>query len=123
MRCIKSVHNVQFVVVLKKNTRELTMILELADIRIHAGQQAQFDEAILRGINEVISHAKGFKGYKVNKGIESPERYILMIFWETLENHTVDFRQSQAFVQWRDIVGSFFATPPQVEHFDLLAKS
>ena len=52
----------------------MTMILELADIRIHAGQQAQFDEAILRGIADVISLAKGFKGYKVNKGIESPEQ-------------------------------------------------
>ena len=99
------------------------MILELADIRIHSGQQAAFDEAIQRGINEVISKAKGFAGYKVNKGIEIPERYILQIFWETLENHTVDFRQSPAFADWRAIVGPFFAGPPTVEHFDLLAKS
>ena len=99
------------------------MILELADIRIHPGQQAAFDEAIQRGVNEVISNAKGFQGYKVNKGIENPERYILQIFWETLENHTVDFRQSSAFGQWRAIVGGFFAAPPTVEHFDLLAKS
>jgi heme-degrading monooxygenase HmoA len=70
------------------------MILELADIRIHPGQQAAFDEAIQRGIREVISKAKGFQGFTVNKGIESPERYLLQIFWGTLENHTVDFRQS-----------------------------
>ena len=99
------------------------MILELADIRIHPGQQAAFDEAIQRGVNEVISSAKGFQGYKVNKGIENPERYILQIFWETLENHTVDFRQSPAFAEWRSIVGSFFAVAPTVEHFSLLAKS
>ena len=99
------------------------MILELADIRIHPGQQAAFDVAIQRGVNEVISQAKGFQGYKVNKGIESPERYVLQIFWETLENHTIDFRQSPAFVDWRAIVGPFFAGPPTVEHFDLLAKS
>ena len=99
------------------------MILELADIRIHPGQQAAFDEAIQRGVNEVISTAKGFQGYKVNKGIENPERYILQIFWETLENHTVDFRQSAAFAEWRAIVGSFFAVAPTVEHFNLLAKS
>ena len=99
------------------------MILELADIRIHPGQQAAFDEAIQRGVNEVISTAKGFQGYKVNKGIENPERYILQIFWETLENHTVDFRQSAAFGEWRAIVGSFFAVAPTVEHFNLLAKS
>lgn len=99
------------------------MILELADIRIHPGQQAAFDEAIQHGVNTVIAKAKGFQGYKVNKGIESPERYILQIFWETLENHTVDFRESPAFADWRAIVGPFFAGPPSVEHFELLAKS
>jgi heme-degrading monooxygenase HmoA len=99
------------------------MILELADIRIHSGQQAAFDVAIQQGLNQVIVHAKGFCGFKVNKGIESPERYVLMIFWETLENHTVDFRESAAFTEWRSIVGPFFSAPPVVEHFDLLAKS
>lgn len=99
------------------------MILELADIRIHAGQQAAFDAAIVKGLNEVIAHAKGFRGYKVNRGIESSERYILMIFWDTLENHTIDFRQSEAFTAWRAIVGPFFAEPPVVEHFDLVDKS
>ena len=99
------------------------MILELADIRVHAGKQAEFDAAIVRGIETVISRAKGFRGYKVNKGVESPERYILMIYWETLENHTVDFRGSPAFQDWRAIVGPFFAAPPTVEHFTLLAKS
>ncbi len=99
------------------------MILELADIRIHPGQQASFDAAIQRGIADVVSKAKGFEGYKVNKGIESPERYILQIFWATLENHTIDFRESPAFADWRAIVGPFFAGPPTVEHFNLLAKS
>ena len=99
------------------------MILELADIRIHPGQQASFDAAIQRGIADVVSKAKGFEGYKVNKGIESPERYILQIFWATLENHTLDFRKSPAFADWRAIVGPFFAGPPTVEHFNLLAKS
>jgi heme-degrading monooxygenase HmoA len=99
------------------------MILEIVDIRIHAGQQDAFDIAVERGLSEVIAKAKGCKGYKVNKGIESPERYVVMIFWETLENHTVDFRGSPAFAEWRSIVGSFFASPPVVEHFTLLTKS
>ena len=99
------------------------MILEIADIRIQPGQQAAFELAIQRGANEVIAQAQGFCGFKINKGIESPERYVLMIYWATLENHTVDFRQSEAFSQWRAIVGPFFAAAPVVEHFDLLAKS
>ncbi len=99
------------------------MILELADIRIHPGQQAAFDEAIELGLRTVISQAKGFQGYKVNKGIESPERYLLQIFWDTLEDHTIGFRQSPAFAEWRAIVGPFFAGPPNVEHYALLTKS
>lgn len=99
------------------------MILEVADIRIQPGQEAAFDQAIQRGLNEVISQAQGFKGWKVNKGVESPQRYLLMIFWETLEDHTVHFRQGPLFAQWRAIVGPFFASPPVVEHFNLLGKS
>ena len=99
------------------------MILELVDIRIQPGQQAAFDEAIQRAISTVVSKAKGFQGYNINKGIESPERYLLQIFWDTLENHTIDFRESPAFTEWRAIVGPFFAGPPTVEHFKLLAKS
>jgi heme-degrading monooxygenase HmoA len=99
------------------------MILELADIRITPGKNADFDAAIERGVETVISKAKGFLGYQVQRGIESPDRYMLMIRWETLANHTVDFRESAAFAQWRAIVGPFFAAAPQVEHFELVASS
>lgn len=99
------------------------MILEVADIRIRPGQQAAFDEAIERGLRTVAAQAEGMRGWKVNKGIESPERYILQIFWDTLEAHTVGFREGPLFAQWRSIVGPFFAQPPVVEHFTLLAKS
>lgn len=99
------------------------MILELADIRIKAGQNAAFEEAVQRGLATVISQTKGFKGFQINRGIESPERYILQIFWETLEDHTMGFRESPQFAQWRAIVGPFFTGPPMVEHFDLVARS
>lgn len=98
------------------------MILEIAEIRIAPGQQAAFDEAIQRALTTVASQAKGMRGYKVNKGIESPERYVLQIFWDTLEDHTVGFRQGPLFAQWRAIIGPFFASPPVVEHFTLLTK-
>jgi len=99
------------------------MILEVADIRIRPGSQAAFDVAIERGLKTVIAKANGFRGYKVQKGIDSPERYVLMIYWDTVENHTVDFRQSPAFQEWRGFVGSHFASPPAVEHFTLLTES
>ncbi len=99
------------------------MILELADFSIQPGQNAAFEAAIQHGLDTVISKAKGFEGFKLNHCIENPQRYILQIFWTTLEDHTVGFRESPAFPAWRAIVGPFFASPPVVEHFDLVAKS
>ncbi len=98
------------------------MILELADIRIQPGRQAEFEAAIQHGIDSVIARAQGFQGAKVHRGIESPERYVLQIVWATLEDHTVAFRGGPLFPEWRAIVGPFFAAPPVVEHFELLSQ-
>jgi heme-degrading monooxygenase HmoA len=99
------------------------MILELVDLRIQAGKQVEFQVALQRGLEQVITKAKGFQGYRINHGIESPDRFVLMFYWNTLENNTVDFRESPAFAEWRAIVGPFFASPPAVEHFNLLEKT
>jgi heme-degrading monooxygenase HmoA len=95
------------------------MILEVADIRITDGRQAEFEAAIAHGLETVISKAKGYRRAVVQHGIESPARFLLFIEWETLEDHTVAFRESPAFAAWRAIVGPFFAEPPKVEHFAL----
>jgi len=99
------------------------MILEHCDIEIDPAKSAEFEEAILRGVETVIAKSKGFRGYKVNYSVETSARYLLFIYWDTLENHTVDFRGSEAFADWRAIVGPFFAKPPVVEHFTLVGKS
>jgi len=98
------------------------MILEIADLRIQPGQQAAFEAAIQRGLETVIHRSPGFQGAKVNRSLESPERYVLQIFWATLEDHTVGFRESPLFTEWRAIVGPFFTAPPAVEHFELVSK-
>ncbi|MCE1163411.1 MAG: antibiotic biosynthesis monooxygenase [Thiomonas sp.] len=98
------------------------MIHELADIQIRPGTQAEFEAAIAHGVNTVIAQAQGFEGYEIRKGIEAPERYLLMIRWTSLEDHTVGFRQSEAFAQWRAIVGPYFAQPPVVQHFTTLQE-
>ena len=95
------------------------MVLEIADIRIHPGQNAAFEEAIQRALVTVASKAPGFVRGSVQAGIESPERYMLLIEWVTLEDHTVGFCQGELFAQWRAIIGPFFATAPQVEHYTL----
>jgi quinol monooxygenase YgiN len=99
------------------------MILEVADIRIDPAQAAGFEEAVRRGVETVVSQAAGFRGYKVNRSQESPGRYLLMIYWASLEDHMVGFRQGPLFAPWRATVGPFFAAPPVVEHFELVARS
>ena len=96
------------------------MILEIADIRIHKGQQAEFEAAIRHGMATVLPKAQGFISARVQHGIESPERYVLLIEWATLEDHTVGFRGGELFAQWRAIVGPFFDGPPNVEHFNVV---
>ncbi|QHI97237.1 antibiotic biosynthesis monooxygenase [Xylophilus rhododendri] len=97
------------------------MILEHADIRIAPGRNAEFEEAINRGLNTVLCKAKGFINAKVMRGIESTERYLLLIEWESVADHNVGFRESPAFAEWRAIIGPFFAAPTVVEHFEATA--
>lgn len=99
------------------------MILEVVDIRIEPEKQADFETAVHHGLKTVLSKAKGFLGYEVRHSIESPERYLLLIRWETLEDHTVGFRESPAFAEWRAIVGPYFVKPPFVEHFSACSAS
>jgi heme-degrading monooxygenase HmoA len=99
------------------------VILEIADIRIQPGRQAAFDQAIVLALTTVMNRAEGMRGWKVNRGIESPERYVLIILWDTLEDHTVRFRGGPLFAEWRAIIGPFFAAAPVVEHFELVGKA
>lgn len=97
------------------------MILEVAEFVVQTGTEEAFAAEIRRGVETVISHSPGFVRYEVQHGLESPARFLLLIEWERLENHTVDFRESAAFARWREIVGPFFAQPPRVEHFQRVA--
>ena len=98
------------------------MITEIAQIDVKPGTEKDFEAAVAKA-RPLFLRAKGGKGFELHKSIKKPQRYRLMAQWETLENHTVDFRNSSAFGEWRAIVGPFFAKPPVVEHFTLLAKS
>jgi heme-degrading monooxygenase HmoA len=91
------------------------MILEIATICIHPGQQAAFESAVSQAV-PLFLRAKGCLSVQLLGCIEEPSAYRLHVQWETVENHTVDFRSSSDFQLWRDLVGHFFATPPQVIH-------
>jgi heme-degrading monooxygenase HmoA len=94
-----------------------TMVLEIADIRIRPGQQADFEAALRLGIAQALSQSPGFIRASVRRGLESPERYVLQVEWQTLEDHMQGFRNGPLFAVWRGHIGSFFASPPSVEHF------
>jgi heme-degrading monooxygenase HmoA len=94
------------------------MVLEIADIRILPGQQAGFEAAIANGVATVLPKAAGFIRAQVHHCVETPERYVLQIEWESIEAHNVGFRQGPLFIEWRGLIGSYFAQPPLVEHFD-----
>lgn len=97
------------------------MVLEVVEIEIPPGTHARFEDAIRRGIDAAIAPSAGFLGYELQRGIEVADRYLLLIRWRTLEDHTQGFRQSPAFAQWRAIVGEFFARPPSVLHFETVS--
>ena len=72
-----------------------------------------------RAVAEVLSQSPGFLGITVLRGIESSEAYQLHISWETLEDHTIGFRESERFADWRAIIGGFFIAPPAVAHWSI----
>ncbi|PZA11952.1 antibiotic biosynthesis monooxygenase [Rhodopseudomonas palustris] len=98
------------------------MITEIAQIDIKPGSEADFEAAVAKA-REAFGRSEGFCGFELHKSIEKPQRYRLMVKWQTLENHTVDFRGSENFTEWRGLVGSFFAAPPDVEHTETVLTS
>lgn len=91
------------------------MILEIAQIDVKPGEEAAFEARVKQAV-DVFRRAAGCLGLDLQRSIEKPSRYRVMIRWRTLENHTVDFRGSPLFQEWRALVGPHFASPPEVEH-------
>lgn len=91
------------------------MILEVADFSIHADKADEFPDAVRTAL-PIVAATPGFVSARLTRSHETPARFVLFITWETLEAHTVGFRESANFERWREVVGPFFAQPPHVEH-------
>jgi heme-degrading monooxygenase HmoA len=91
------------------------MITEIAQIDVKPGMEIDFEAGVKSAV-PLFKRAKGCKGASLQRSHETPTRYRLFLQWETLENHTVDFRGSADFQEWRKLVGHCFASPPNVEH-------
>jgi heme-degrading monooxygenase HmoA len=93
------------------------MIIERALMSITPGSEADFEAAMAQA-KDVVAQSAGFHGIRVARGVESPSTYLLLLEWDTVEDHMVGFRESDLFTQWRALIGPFFAQPPAVEHYD-----
>ncbi len=93
------------------------MIVEVVDFKIPPEQHQAFGPALKQAVASVLSKAAGYGGHSVLACMETPGRYVLTVHWATLEDHTVGFRESPAFAEWRALIGPYFAQPPHVEHF------
>lgn len=95
------------------------MIVEHAVLTVEAGREQEFEAAFLKG-REILAEADGFRWAELLRCEERPDGYLLLVGWESVEAHTVGFRESERFVRWRAVVGPFFTQPPAVEHHRVL---
>lgn len=92
------------------------MVLEVALLDIRDGLTAEF-EAAFREASPLIAASPGYLGHELQRCLERPARYVLLVRWETLEAHTVGFRGSPAYERWRALLHDFYRPFPVVEHF------
>jgi heme-degrading monooxygenase HmoA len=97
------------------------MIMEIAQIDVTPGKENDFETGVKNAV-PIFKRAKGCKGMSLQRSHEHPSRYRLFVQWETVENHTQDFRNSADFQEWRKLVGHAFAAPPAVEHVEEVVK-
>jgi heme-degrading monooxygenase HmoA len=92
------------------------MILEAAILNIRPGREAEFEAAMTKA-RPLIEATEGFVSIVVRRCIETPNRYLLLVSWRSLEAHTVEFRQSQRYEEWRALLHHFYDPLPTVEHY------
>ncbi|ELH0897004.1 antibiotic biosynthesis monooxygenase [Vibrio fluvialis] len=92
------------------------MILEVAILDVKPEQEAQFEQSFAKAQQIIVSMA-GYVSHQLQRCLENPSRYILLVNWQTLEAHTEGFRQSAEYQQWRALLHHFYDPFPTVEHY------
>jgi len=92
----------------------LHMVLEVALIDV---TDPDGFEAAYLGARSVLVETEGCRSVRMTRGIESPNRFVLLVEWDSVEAHDTNFRETDRFQTWRTAIGPFFAEPPRVEHF------
>ena len=92
------------------------MILEYALLPVRAGEEEAFEAAFAEA-RPIIASMPGFISLRLERGIERPSTYLLLVEWQSVEHHEVGFRQSPQYPQWRALLHHFYEPFPGVEHF------
>ncbi|HEX6773723.1 MAG TPA: antibiotic biosynthesis monooxygenase [Acidobacteriaceae bacterium] len=93
------------------------MILELATLNVIAGQETVF-EAAFRSAAPIIAGMPGYISHELRRCLEHPNRYILLVQWHSVEDHTIGFRTSPQYQEWKELLHHFYNPFPTVEHYD-----
>jgi heme-degrading monooxygenase HmoA len=96
------------------------MILEVASFNIQSGQAPAFESAFHQAA-KVISQAHGYLGHEIQRSVDTADHYLLLVKWQTRDDHMIGFRESPLFVEWRRLIGPYFAGTPAVEHYEFFA--
>jgi heme-degrading monooxygenase HmoA len=91
------------------------MVYEIAELQIQPGQEREFEAAVRQAV-PIFQRSPGCHGMELQRVVEDAGSYRLVVQWETVEHHTVQFRGGENFAAWRALVGKFFARPPAVKH-------
>jgi heme-degrading monooxygenase HmoA len=93
------------------------MILEVAILNIKKGESADFEIAFSRAAG-IISSMKGYRSHELQKCIETPDKYILLVQWNSVEDHENGFRKSAEYQEWKSLLHHFYDPFPIVEHYE-----
>lgn len=97
------------------------MVVESAEILVKPGMEAEF-EAGVRQATPLFRRARGCSGMQLQRGVENPRAYRLLVQWDTVEDHNVHFRGSDDFQEWRRLVGHCFDGAPSVSHVEAVYR-
>jgi heme-degrading monooxygenase HmoA len=92
------------------------MILEVALLHVKPGQGAAFESAFAAA-QTIISSMPGYISHQLQRCLEAQDKYLLLVHWQRLEDHTVGFRQSPQYQEWRRLLHHFYDPFPTVEHY------
>ncbi|MFK8047294.1 MAG: antibiotic biosynthesis monooxygenase [Halioglobus sp.] len=95
------------------------MILEVAILDVKPGLKIEFESAFDTA-QKIICGMEGYVSHQLKKCVEVPNRYLLTVTWETLEHHTIGFRESDEYQEWRALLHHFYDPFPQVQHYENL---